>query len=89
MPDTHRAAPAQVAHNRWVADIPKNSREVVRIELSTFNGHELLNVRVWFDAGAGEWRPGKAGIALRVEKIPELQAAIEKAINAARSEGTL
>lgn len=92
MPDMHDAAHAPQGAaapcNRWIADIRKNLREVVRVELSTFRGVELLNVRVWFDAGGGELRPGKSGLALRVEKLPELQAAIAKAI-AAKSAGLI
>ena len=75
--------------DRWVADIPKNSREVIRVELSEYRGVDLLNIRVWFDAGRGETRPGKAGIAIRVSALPQLRAAIDLAIAAARAEGTL
>lgn len=75
--------------NRWVADVRKNGREVVRIQLSTWKGAELVSIRVWYDAGAGEMLPGKAGIALKVEKLLELQVAIAKAIDAAKAEGHL
>jgi hypothetical protein len=75
--------------NRWIADVPKNSREVVRVELSSFNGHELINFRVWYESGDGEMKPGRAGLALRVERLIDLQAAIAKAVAAARAEGTI
>lgn len=79
-----QAAPA----NRWIADVEKNSREVLRVELTTFNGHDLINLRVWFGTD-GDMRPGKAGVALRVEKLPQLRDAIDKALAAARAEGLL
>lgn len=90
MPATHsdRAPAPQGALKRWIADIPKNSREVLRVELSTFNGHDLVNLRVWYGAD-DDMRPGKAGVALRVEKLPQLRDAIDKAIAAARAEGLL
>jgi hypothetical protein len=62
---------------------------VVRVELSEFKGHDLVNLRLWFDAGNGEMRPGREGFALKVEKLLELKAAIDKAIGAARAEGLL
>ena len=43
----------------------------------------------WLDAGNGELRPGKGGIALRVGKLPELYAAIGKAPEAAKAEALL
>lgn len=83
-------APQGPAHDRWIADIPKNSRETLRVQLSTFRGHELATLRVWYSPGNGdELRPGKDGFALRVEKLPELRDAIDQAIAAARAEGTL
>lgn len=91
MEATHLArAPQGPAHDRWIADIPKNSRETLRIQLSTYRGHELATLRVWFSPGHGdELRPGKDGFALRVEKLPELRDAIDRAIAAARAEGHL
>lgn len=61
-----------------VAEIPKNTRETLRVGLSKFNGHDLINMRVWFEAESGEHRPGKAGVALRVALLPELIAALQK-----------
>jgi predicted Zn-dependent peptidase len=89
-PDTARQGEAQgEPRNRWVADVPKNAREVLRVELTTYNGHELVNLRVWYGAGGDDMRPGKAGVALRVEKLPLLREAIDKAIAAAKAEGIL
>jgi hypothetical protein len=75
---------------RMVTEIAKNSREVLRIMLQTFKGYELVSVRVWFRDREGDvLKPGKNGLTMRVEKLPELQEAIGKAIEAARREGTL
>lgn len=75
--------------NKWVADIRKNSREVVRVEISRFKDVDIVNLRVWHEAGRDELRPGKSGFALRVSKLPELRDAIDKAITAARDEGLI
>ena len=62
-----------------IATIPKNAREEIRVEVQDFKGHRLLNIRVWYDDGAGEYRPGKQGIALRLDRLSDLCSALEKA----------
>lgn len=62
-----------------IAIIPKNAREELRISLDEFNGHELLNLRIWFHTGDGEMRPTKKGVALKVALLPELLAALVEA----------
>lgn len=62
-----------------VATIRKNAREELRVTLENFKGHDILSLRVWFDAGEGEMRPGKQGLALRVELMPDLMEALRAA----------
>lgn len=57
-------------------EIRKNSREVIRVSREEFNGHDLVNIRVFFDAGGGDMKPGKQGVAFRAALLPELQAAL-------------
>lgn len=59
--------------------IPKNSREEIRVTLETYQGRELVNLRVWFEADGGEYRPSKKGIAFRRELLPEVLTALNKA----------
>lgn len=61
-----------------IAAIPKNSREELRVTLDHFRGHDLLNLRVWYDAD-GEMRPGKHGLAVRLDLLPTLIEALQKA----------
>lgn len=56
--------------------IRKNSKEEVRLGIEEFKGHRLVNIRVWYDAGNGEMRPGKHGLAVRLELLPEVRAAL-------------
>ena len=62
-----------------VASIRKNSREEIRIARETFKGHDLISIRVWFEADDGSMRPGKAGVAIRAALLPEIIAALAKA----------
>jgi hypothetical protein len=66
-------------------------REEVRVALSEFNGHDLVNIRVWAEPrdGGPDKIPTKAGLALRVEKLPELIEALEEAERQAREAGLI
>ncbi len=55
-----------------MADIIKNSREIIRVTSAEFKGHDMVNVRVFFDAGEGEMRPGKQGVAFRAALLPDV-----------------
>lgn len=52
--------------------ITKNAREELRIERQDYRGHDLINFRVWYDDGTGEYRPGKQGIAFKAELLPHV-----------------
>ena len=74
-----------------LATIRKNTAEEIRIELTQFNGHDLLNVRVWTDPrnGGSERIPTRAGIACRVALLPEIIEALQQAEAEARARGLL
>jgi Transcriptional Coactivator p15 (PC4) len=61
----------------------------VRVELSEYEGHPLINVRVWQTGSDGIDRPTVQGIALAIRKLPELSAALVKAHKVARERGLL
>ena len=75
--------------DRLVAAILKNSREVIRITLGTFNNRPIAGARVWFKADDGSWRPGKSGIAFKIELLPAVADAFAEAVAAARASGAL
>ena len=72
-----------------IATIKKNAREEVRISLDVFNGKRLFNSRVFFEAEDGSMRPGKAGLALRLECLEAYAEAVTGALLAAKSKGYL
>lgn len=59
-----------------VAKFEKNSREEVWISLGEYHGRKIINVRVHYRAEDGEWRPGKQGLAVGVDKYRDLAEAI-------------
>jgi Transcriptional Coactivator p15 (PC4) len=73
-----------------VARIAKNPTEEVRVSLTSYRGHDLVDIRVFFQDEQGEWRPTKRGVSLSVDSFAELRDAIVKAeemLNALPSPG--
>ena len=63
--------------------------EVVRLELSTFEGHNILNLRTWHtDKADGIMRPGK-GFACSAKHLPKLAKVFAKAADRARQLGLI
>ncbi|MDA8746658.1 transcriptional coactivator p15/PC4 family protein [Litoreibacter sp.] len=59
-----------------IASIAKNSREEIRVSRDEYNGHDLINLRVFYDAGEGEMRPGKQGVAFKATLLPDVLNAL-------------
>jgi len=74
--------------NRTIADLPKNQRERLRIELSEFRGHDLVSARIYADTDAG-LVPTTKGITIRVALLPDLVAALRDAETEARAAGLI
>lgn len=81
MPETESEKSAAVL----VRELPKNTREVWRVTLSKFGGHNLGNVRAWVPGGGkdGGDVPTKNGLALRVEQLPAMAVALQSAYDEA------
>lgn len=61
--------------------IRKNAAEEIRFTVESFRGHDIVNMRVWYRDADGEYRPGKQGLAFRLE----LLETVLKALGNARS----
>lgn len=64
-----------------IKDIKKNNTEIIRVEISEYQGKELINLRIWYQAidnGEVVYKPTQKGVALSVDKFSELQEAITK-----------
>ncbi len=61
-------------------DIEKGAGEIIRIEVSEYQGKKYLNVRVWYtDKNSGEYKPTQKGVAIRPDQYEEFIAAIQSA----------
>lgn len=68
-----------------IQSLNKNARENVRIALDTYQGVELIDLRVTVDLNSsGIQTPTKKGLSLRVQMLPDLIKALmvanEKAV---------
>jgi hypothetical protein len=61
---------------RTITAFEKNSCELVEVSHDFFYGHDLMNYRVLYLDEEGEYQAGKQGLALRVEKYPDLLRAV-------------
>ncbi len=52
-------------------EIQKNSREVIRISESEYEGHKFVDLRVWYSDN-GEMKPTKKGISFNPSKAKEV-----------------
>jgi hypothetical protein len=69
-----------------VGEFARNDREIVRVMLDTYRGHRILQIRNFYSASDGTWKPGKGGIGMAVRHLPRLAKAINTALaEAARS----
>ena len=77
--------------DQHVATIIKNSTEELRIALSEYRGHHLINCRIWanYDSPLEEKRPTKKGVTLAVAKLPELIEALQEAERQAQVAGLM
>src|ERR1700722_12539229 len=90
-PDEPESKPAPLAEPIVISKIWKSRHrtEHVRTELSEHQGHPLINVRIWQTGSDGIDRPTTRGIALTVRKLPELAAAINRALARAKELGLI
>jgi hypothetical protein len=74
-----------------IAKFWKNRRrnESVHVSLSEYEGHCLINVRVYCTGTDGIDRPTPKGLSLVVLRLPNLAKAINKALTTAQSLGLI
>ena len=74
-----------------IKDIQKNSKEIIRVEVSEFKGMQLINLRIWFqvidEKGDITYKPSQKGVALNINHYNELKDAIDKIGNYIQDKG--
>jgi predicted phosphoadenosine phosphosulfate sulfurtransferase len=59
-----------------IAQFEKNATEVVRVALTEYRGHKLIDVRVYYSDDEGQYRPTKKGVSLSVDLYPDFKKAL-------------
>jgi len=62
-----------------ISEFQKNKMEEFKLSLTEYQGHNLLDFRIYFKDKQGESKPSKKGITLNVKFFPELKEAIMSA----------
>ncbi|MBN3734929.1 hypothetical protein G3N98_28930 [Burkholderia sp. Tr-20390] len=63
-------------------NLRRSDSERLRVTVGEYRGRMLIDVRIWFVADGGEWKPGRAGVSLRPEQAGELMQALRLAAQA-------
>jgi cation transport regulator ChaB len=71
-----------------IADIPKNTREVLRVELDEFSGRQLISARTWYRDG-DDLKPTAKGLSIDIKHLSALREAIAEAEAQAKAAGLL
>lgn len=62
-----------------IQDIPKSKGEIIRVEITEFNGAHLLNLRIWYPTENGEFAPTKKGVTFQWNQMTALSEALRSA----------
>lgn len=71
-----------------VSTWPRNARETIVVKLAEYQGNSVFDIRTWFDGGDG-LRPGRSGITLALKHLPQMAAAMAKALATATASGLI
>lgn len=73
------AESVQGSDEKLVKVIDKGVGGQIHVRLSRFRERDYLDIRNFYEADDGEWRPTRKGIAVPVELYGELMAALKEA----------
>lgn len=62
--------------SEFLVKFDKSSKEEVRASVEEFRGRPIVNIRVFYRDEAGEWKPGKQGLALSVDRYRDLASMV-------------
>lgn len=66
-----------------IAEWPRSARQTLRIQLDTFQGNPVIDVRAWYQSGDG-LKPTRSGITIGTRHLGDLSEALYKALVEAR-----
>ena len=58
--------------------LPKNAREQYRLAVERYHGFDCVDLRVFYEADSGEYKPSRKGLSIRLERWPAFRAALDE-----------
>ena len=55
-----------------IKDIEKNATNKIRVSITEFKGNNYIDLRVYYEDDAGEYKPTKKGITFRPDQISQV-----------------
>ena len=75
---------------KTIATIRKNAREVLKVELTNYRGHDLVALRLWAEKSDGSGQvPTPKGVNVAIALLPAIREALAEAEREARAAGLL
>ena len=74
-----------------IATLRRNARERLRLALDTYQGHDLVDLRIvtQLNEATGDWIPTRKGVCINVASLPALAQAFRDAEIKARELGLI
>jgi len=69
----------QTGDEQLIKTIDKGMGSRIHVRLSRFHGRDYLDIRNFYEADDGEWKPTRKGIAIPVELYTDLISALKEA----------
>lgn len=85
LPDSNAGLAEPIVISVWA----KNSRETLQVRLDAFKGQAVIDARAWYSGRDGELKPGRGGLTVSVKHLPDLAAALAKALDVAKAHGLI
>lgn len=62
----------EIDRGNCIAWFEKNSKDEFRAYISEYRGKPYINIRVFYRDDLGNWKPGKQGITIAVDRYRDL-----------------
>jgi hypothetical protein len=62
-----------------IGEIERNPTERLRISTENFKGRDYIDLRIYYEADGGEWKPTKKGVTIAPDKVDEVIELLGKA----------
>jgi len=62
-----------------IGEIERNPTERLRVSTENFKGRDYIDLRIYYEADDGEWKPTKKGVTIAPDKAEEVIELLSKA----------